>query len=150
MGNCGFAFCLVNRFAGGLDTLLVALRLIGMIEGHCVVWHNAVGNLRGSPQFETQCSLGAWLEFPARSVVKLRCYLESLLRTHRSDCERCHVSETLGSDIRQRLEELNLRMQQPHSLNDRDQEEVAQVFDSKPNEAVPSQPASLIQRKKTG
>jgi hypothetical protein len=78
--------------------------------------------------------------------VKLRCYLESLLRIHRSDCEQCSTPATWGPDIRQRLEELNSRTH-PHSLNNGDPEEV-RVFDSKPNEGVTSPSASLTQQKK--
>jgi collagenase-like PrtC family protease len=81
--------------------------------------------------------------------VKLRCYLESLLRIHRSDCERCQIPEPWGGDIRQRLEELNSRTQ-PHSLNHGDQQEVVRTFDSKPSEGVASQSMSLAQQKKIG
>jgi hypothetical protein len=81
--------------------------------------------------------------------VKLRCKLESLLRIHRPDYERCNPRETWGGEIRKRLEELNSRTQ-PHSLNQGDHEEVVGVFDSKPNEGVASQPISLAQQKKIG
>jgi len=81
--------------------------------------------------------------------VKLRCYLESLLRIHRSDCERCHIRETWGGDIRQRLEELNSRTQ-PHSLNVGDQEEGVRAFDSKSSEGVSSSSISVAQQKKIG
>lgn len=78
--------------------------------------------------------------------MKLRCYLESLLRIHRSDCQHCDSPETWGQ-IRKRLEELNSRTQ-PHSLNSVDHEEVVRVFDSKPDEVVASQSISLAQQKK--
>jgi hypothetical protein len=79
--------------------------------------------------------------------VKLRCYLEFLLRIHRPDCAQCNTPATWGPDIRQRLEELNSRAQQ-HSLDTGDREGVAQVFDAKPSEGVTSQPVSLTQQKK--
>lgn len=47
--------------------------------------------------------------------MRLRCYLLSLLRIHRSDCEHC-ARERAGDEIRKRLEELNWRTQ-PHSPN---------------------------------
>ena len=53
---------------------------------------------------------------PARSVVKLRCHLLSLLRIHRPDCEHCNAREKSGHEMRKRLEELNWRMQ-PDSVN---------------------------------
>jgi hypothetical protein len=39
--------------------------------------------------------------------VNLRCYLLSLLRIHRPDCQICHVREEHGVEMRKRLEELN-------------------------------------------
>jgi positive regulator of sigma E activity len=39
--------------------------------------------------------------------MKLRCYLLSLLRIHRSDCQYCNARETCGDEMRKRLEELN-------------------------------------------
>jgi len=74
--------------------------------------------------------------------VKLRCYLLSLLRIHRSDCEHCNARETCGDEMRRRLEELNWRTH-PHSLTSGDHEEVVGVFDSKPSEVVASPPISL-------
>jgi hypothetical protein len=79
--------------------------------------------------------------------VKLRCYVESLLRVHRSDCERCNPPETRGPEIRKRLEELNLRMQ-PRSVHTTDHEDGVRVFDSKADEVVASPPASSAQQKK--
>jgi hypothetical protein len=43
------------------------------------------------------------------------CYLLSLLRLHRPDCEHCDTRETRGDEIRKRLEELCWRTQ-PRSL----------------------------------
>jgi two-component system, NarL family, response regulator NreC len=48
----------------------------------------------------------------ARSVTKLKCYLLSLLRIHHPDCEHCNPRKTCGDELRNRLEELNWRMQQ--------------------------------------
>jgi collagenase-like PrtC family protease len=79
--------------------------------------------------------------------VKLRCYLESLLKIHRPDCEQCNTPATWGPDIRQRLEELNSRTQQ-HSLDTGEPEEPARAFDSKPSEGIASQSISLTQQKK--
>lgn len=81
--------------------------------------------------------------------MKLRCFLKSLLRMHRSDCQRCDIPETWGPDIRQRLEELNSRTQ-PHSPNDGDQEEGVRAFDSKSSEGVSSSSISVAQQKKIG
>lgn len=78
--------------------------------------------------------------------MKLRCYLESLLRMHRPDCARCHPIESSGPDIRKRLEELNLRMQ-PRSVKNSDHEEVVREFDSKPEEVGASPPVSAQQKK---
>ena len=74
----------------------------------------------------------------------LRCYLESLLRIHRPDCEHCNPHETWGPEIRKRLEELNSRTQ-PHSP-DSDHEEVVRAVAPKPPEVVA--PSSLAREKK--
>ena len=37
----------------------------------------------------------------------LQCYLLTLLKIHRSDCERCMALEKGGIEMRERLEELN-------------------------------------------
>jgi hypothetical protein len=79
--------------------------------------------------------------------VKLRCYLESLLRMHRPDCEHCNPRVERGPEIRKRLEELNLRMQ-PRSVHSEEHEEVVRVFDSKSDEGVGSPPISSVQQKK--
>src|ERR1700733_3838205 len=47
----------------------------------------------------------------ARLVVKLECYLLSLLRIHGSDCAHCKAREIYGDEMRKRLEELNWRTQ---------------------------------------
>jgi hypothetical protein len=76
--------------------------------------------------------------------VSLKCYLLSLLRIHRPDCEVCNAREEYGVGMRKRLEELNWRTQ-PHFLNNGDYGEVG----SKPGEVI-STPVSLKaqQRKK--
>ena len=82
--------------------------------------------------------------------MKLRCYLLSLLRIHRPDCEHCKPREKCGIEMRERLEELNRRTQ-PYSLNDRDHAEVVQVFESKPGKGVTNPPTSFAhQMKKAG
>ena len=82
--------------------------------------------------------------------MKLRCYLLSLLRIHRSDCEHCKAREKCGLEMRERLEELNWRTQ-PYSPNNGDHGEVVEVFDSKPGEVVARTPISLAhQGKKAG
>ena len=43
---------------------------------------------------------------PAELVVKLRCYLLSLLRIHHPDCEHCNADEMCGDEMRKRLEAL--------------------------------------------
>jgi hypothetical protein len=78
--------------------------------------------------------------------VKLRCYVESLLRMHRPDCALCNPIESVGPDIRKRLEELNLRMQ-PRSVKN-DDEEGMREFDSKPEEVGATPPVSVAQQKK--
>ena len=79
--------------------------------------------------------------------LKLRCYLLSLLRIHRPDCEHCKAREKCGIEMRERLAELNYRTQ-PHSLINGDLAEVVQVFDSKPGEGVTSPPMSFVHRMK--
>ena len=63
--------------------------------------------------------------------MKLRCYLLSLLRIHRRDCEHCKAREKCGLEMRERLEELNWRTP-PRSLNSGDHGKAVKVFDSKP------------------
>jgi hypothetical protein len=79
--------------------------------------------------------------------VKLRCYLLSVLRIHRPDCEHCNARETCGDEMRKRLEELNWRTQ-PRSLNHGDHGEVLEVSDSKPGQVVASPPISVKAEKK--
>jgi hypothetical protein len=60
-----------------------------------------------------------------RWVVNLRqrlCYLLSLLRIHRPDCEHCTARVTCWGDTLKRLEELNWRTQ-PSSLKPGDHED---------------------------
>ena len=73
--------------------------------------------------------------------MSLRCYLLSLLRIHRPDCERCNARERRGDEMRKRLEELSWRTQ-PRSLDSGDHGQVVEVFDSKPGEVVASPPAA--------
>lgn len=79
--------------------------------------------------------------------MKLRCYLWSLLRIHRPDCERCKAREKCGIEMRERLEELNWRPQ-PNLLNDEDHGEAVKAFDSEPRELVASPTISLAQEQK--
>ena len=81
--------------------------------------------------------------------MKLRCYLLSLLRIHRPDCEHCKAREKCGVEMRERLEELNGRTQ-PYSLNNGDHAEVVQVFDSKSGEVALPPSLSSQQMKKAG
>ena len=81
--------------------------------------------------------------------MKLRCYLLSLLRIHRSDCEHCKAREKCGLEMRERLEELNWRTQ-PYSPNNGDHGEVVEIFDSKPGEVVASQHVPLAQQDRAG
>lgn len=74
--------------------------------------------------------------------MNLRCYLFSLLRIHRPDCEHCDAHETRGDEMRKRLEELNWRTQ-PGSLNHEDHGGAAEVLDSEPGEFAASPPTSL-------
>lgn len=76
--------------------------------------------------FKTQFRLEA-NDPTLRGVVNLRCYLLSLLRIHRSDCEHCIARENYGVEMRKRLEELNWRTQ-PHSLNNGDYVEPVEVI----------------------
>jgi len=72
----------------------------------------------------------------------LRCYLLSLLQIRHPDCEHCNARETSGHEMRERLEELNLRTQR-HSLKSADQEEPAELIYSDPVEIPVSPPLSL-------
>jgi hypothetical protein len=76
--------------------------------------------------------------------VRLRCYLESLLRIHRPDCEHCNPHETWGLEVRKRLEDLNSRTQ---SYSPNNHEEVVRVVEPKPPEVV-ANPSPLAREKK--
>jgi hypothetical protein len=71
--------------------------------------------------------------------VKLKCYLLSLLRIHRPECQYCKARERYGVEMGNRLEELNWRMHQSSP-------EVG-VFDSEPREVV-TLPISLARQRK--
>jgi len=75
--------------------------------------------------------------------VKLRCYVLSLLRFHRPDCEHCKAREECGFEMRKRLEELHWRTQ-PNLLNNGNHGVLVEV-DSKPGEVAASPPISLAQ-----
>ena len=77
--------------------------------------------------------------------MKLKCYLLSLLRIHRSDCEHCKAREKCGLEMREQLEELNWRTQ-PNLLIREVHGEVVEVFDSYPREVAASTPISVAQR----
>ena len=77
--------------------------------------------------------------------MKLRCYLESLLRIHRPDCEHCNRHETWGPEVRKRLEELNSRTQPQSPIYD--PEEVLRAVEPKPPEVV-ANPSPLAREKK--
>ena len=81
--------------------------------------------------------------------MKFRCYLLSLLRIHRPDCEHCKAREKCGIEMRERLAELNWRTQ-PNLLKEEIQREVVEVFDSKPGEVVARTPISLAQQREEG
>ncbi len=78
--------------------------------------------------------------------MKLKCYLLSLLRIHRPDCEHCKARETCGIEMREWLAELNCRTQ-PYSLNNEDRGKPVEV-DSKPAEVVAPPPISFEQLEK--
>jgi hypothetical protein len=81
--------------------------------------------------------------------VKLRCYLLSLLRIHRPDCEHCKALEKCGLQMRERLAELNWQTQ-PNLTKKGVHGEVVPYFDSKLDEVVASPPnLSVQQMKKT-
>lgn len=99
------------------------------------------------PPLEAQYGLEAKGLNTARSVVNLKCYLLSLLRIHRPDCDLCNAREKYGVELRKRLEELSWRTR-PRSLNDGAHDEVLGVLDSKPAEGLASPPISLAQPRK--
>jgi hypothetical protein len=69
----------------------------------------------------------------------VRCYLLSLLRIHRPDCEHC-ARQKRGFEMRKRLEELGWQMQG-------NSPEVVRIFDSERAEVI-TLPVSLAQRGK--
>jgi hypothetical protein len=82
--------------------------------------------------------------------VKLRCYLLSLLRIHRLDCEHCKAREKCGIEMRERLAELNWRTQ-PNLVKKGVHGEVVPHFDSEPDEVVASPAIPVAQQlKKAG
>jgi len=113
-----------------------------------VVWHN-MSRLFGEqfPPLEVQHGLEAKGLNTARSVVNLKCYLLSLLRIHRPDCELCNAREEYGVELRKRLEELSWRTR-ARSLNNEEHDEVVGVLDSNPAEDLARPPISLAQPRK--
>ena len=79
--------------------------------------------------------------------MKLRCYLLSVLRIHRLDCEHCKDREKCGIEMRERLAELNSRTL-PHLIKKDVHGEVVPDFDSKPSEIVASLPSLSAQQMK--
>ena len=74
----------------------------------------------------------------------LKCYLLSLLRMHRLDCERCKASEKGGVEMRERLDELN---SEPKGIF----AEVIEPFDLEPSQTAGDPSVSLPQEgKKAG
>jgi hypothetical protein len=87
---------------------------------------------------ETQHPLRRMTAIP-EVVVKLRCYLLSLLRIHRPDCEHCKALEKCGLDMRERLEELNWRTQ-PYSLHRELQGDVSRLAPKAPSASETQEP----------
>jgi collagenase-like PrtC family protease len=79
--------------------------------------------------------------------VNLRCYLSSLLRIHSANCRVCNAREKYGTEMRQRLEELNWRTL-PDSHANGDHGRVVEEFDSEPGEVI-STPVSLMAQQRT-
>lgn len=76
--------------------------------------------------------------------MKFRCYLSSLLRIHRPDCEHCKAREKCGIEMRERLAELNSQTQ-TYSLHAGNLGKVVGVFDSRPDK-VASQHVSMVEQ----
>lgn len=76
--------------------------------------------------------------------MKLRCYLFSLLRIHRSDCEYCNNREACGEEMRKRLEELDWRTHSAFGRQDRG--ELEEGFDCTPRE-IANAPISLTRQR---
>ena len=79
--------------------------------------------------------------------MKLRCYVLSFLRMHRSDCETCAARETTGDEMRRRLDELNWRTQPP-ALNQGNRGKALGLVDSKHDGGAAKPPVSLKARRK--
>jgi hypothetical protein len=62
-------------------------------------------------------------------------------------CENCKASEKSGLEMRERLEELNRRMQ-PNLLKREIHREIVEGFDSRPSELLAGAPISSPQREK--
>jgi len=111
-----------------------------------VVWHNTLASLKSSSR-HLRLLAHALRRLPRilRWVVTQllwKCRLLSLLKLHSPDCECRNDCETPGDEMRKRLEELNWQTP-PRLLENRNQGEVVEVFDSKPGEVVASPPISL-------
>ena len=53
------------------------------------------------------------------------CYVLSLLRIHKPDCEHCMARERCGDDLRKRLEELDVRiLHQPPASENQDRQQL--------------------------
>jgi|HubBroStandDraft_4_1064222.scaffolds.fasta_scaffold23073_2 hypothetical protein len=77
--------------------------------------------------------------------MKLRCYLLSLLRIHRSDCPDCNARETCGDEMRKRLEELNWPTHFAFTQQWDQERKVVEVLDC-PSEIASLHNASTTQR----
>ena len=75
----------------------------------------------------------------------LKCYLLTLLKIHRPDCEPCKALEKGGIEMRERLEELNSEPQ-PSSLSPAADEKFAGIFDPQPCDVVARMPIRLMQQ----
>lgn len=75
------------------------------------------------------------------------CYLLSILRIHRPDCEHCSAWKMCGHEMLKRLEELNWRTQ-PTSLNQQNHGEVLEGVDSDAAGVATNPPIVLPRQKK--
>lgn len=81
---------------------------------------------------------------------EVRCSLLALLRLDHPDCGRCKALQKRGIQMRERLDELNVGMQQD-LLHNSDRGEVVEIFDSERGKIVARQTISLPkQGKKAG
>lgn len=121
-----------------------------LLSDDLILWHNTFRLYEEQfPPVETQHSLRRMNEI-TRWVVRLRCYLSSLLRIQHRDCAYCNTGEKYGVEMRKRLEELSGRMK-PASSNDMEHgkaaaEVLASKADSKAGEAVARPPVSSKKR----